>query len=78
MNCLVSINGNQQHFTDVEGFSFFTGRDNNTGKAVAQWTKYMDDNPSEEWVNLDPSKLTIRMVAFECGELCAYGFDRIL
>lgn len=60
-------------FVDVEGFSFYSGRDNSTGKSVAQWTKFLDDNPSQEWVNLDPTKLVISSVDLFDGALCAYA-----
>ena len=62
-------------FEEVEGFSFYSGRDNNTGKAVAQWTKYGEDAwPSTEWVNLDPSMIQIRSVHVCDDILCAYVY----
>ena len=68
-----SRNGTET-FEDVEGFSFYSGRDNNTGKAIARWTKYGEDAwPSTDWINLDPAMLTVRMVVSdEPGQLNAY------
>lgn len=62
-----------QKFDDVACLSFYTGRNNNTGKAVAQWTKYFEDRGSEEQVNLDPSFLVISAVEVIDGQMYAFA-----
>lgn len=63
-----------QRFEEVEGFSFYSGRDNNTGLAVARWTKYQEEGRgSEDFVNLDPTLITVSCVESIYGELHAYA-----
>jgi hypothetical protein len=61
-----------QRFYDVAGITFYSGRNNNTGLAVAQWTKYGEESGSEDYVNLDPAMLTVTCVCGRDAELEAY------
>lgn len=64
-----------QSFEDVSGFTFYSGRNNNTGLAIARWTKYGEESGSEDFVNLDPSALTVTFAGANGSSLEAYVKD---
>lgn len=61
---------NPQTFEDIEGITFYSGIDNNTGKAVAEWTRVngYGSYGEELLLNIDPTMCNLRSMYVDDDE----------